>query len=97
VSDAGPVNYAANDTFGSVLGEVEQAVAAWNTVPASALRLNFAGLESAGQPPQNTPGIDVIFAEMPPGLLGYGSPNLTFPPVFQTGSDGSRWWPSPAP
>ena len=88
VSDAGPVNYAANDTFGSVLGEVEQAVAAWNTVPASALRLNFAGLESAGQPPQNTPGIDVIFAEMPPGLLGYGSPNLTFPPVFQTGSDG---------
>jgi hypothetical protein len=34
VSDAGPVNYAANDTFGSVLGEVKQAVAAWNTVPA---------------------------------------------------------------
>ena len=36
VSDAGPVNYAANDTLGSVLGEVKQAVAAWNTVPNSA-------------------------------------------------------------
>ncbi|MGO9009155.1 MAG: IPT/TIG domain-containing protein [Bryobacteraceae bacterium] len=88
VSDAGPSNYAANDTFGSVLGEVQQAVAAWNTVPNSALRLNFAGLESASQAPQNTPGIDVIFADMPPGLLGYGSPNLPFPPVFQTDSNG---------
>ena len=88
VSDAGPVNYAANDTFGSVLGEVKQAVAAWNTVPASALRLNFAGLESASQPPQSTPAIDVVFAEMPPGLLGYGSPNIPVVPVFQTGSDG---------
>jgi hypothetical protein len=83
VSDAGPVNYATNDTFGSVLGEVKQAVAAWNTVPGSALHLSFAGLESASQPPQNTPGIDVVFAEMPPGLLGYGSPNLPVVPLFQ--------------
>jgi len=88
VSDAGPVNYAANDTLGSVLGEVKQAVAAWNTVPNSALRLNFAGLESATQDTQNTPGIDVVFAEMPPGLLGYASPYLPVIPVFQTGSDG---------
>jgi uncharacterized protein (TIGR03437 family) len=88
VGDSGPINYAANDTFGSVLGEVKQAVAAWNTVPASALRLNFAGLESANQGAQNTPAIDVIFAEMPPGLLGYGSPNLAFPPAVRTGPDG---------
>ena len=88
VSDAGPGNYASNDTFGSVLGEVKQAVAAWNTVPNSALRLNFAGLESASQAPQNTPGIDVVFAEMPPGLLGYGSTNLPVVPVFQTDSNG---------
>jgi hypothetical protein len=71
-----------------VLGEVKQAVAAWNTVPNSALRLNFAGLESATQGTQNTPGIDVVFAEMPPGLLGYASPYLPVIPVFQTGSDG---------
>jgi len=88
VSDAGPVNYAANDTFGSVLGEVKQAVSAWNTVPNSNLRLNFAGLESATQGTQNTPAIDVVFAEMPPGLLGYASPNLPVIPMFQTGSDG---------
>lgn len=97
VSDAGPVNYAANDTFGSVLGEVKQAVAAWNTVPNSALRMNFAGLESASQIPQptgsaqsaqNTPAIDVVFVEMPPGLLGYGSPNIPVVPQFETGSDG---------
>ncbi len=88
VSDAGPVNYASNDTFGSVLGEVKQAVAAWNAVPNAALRLNFAGLESASQASQNTPGIDVVFADMPPGLLGYASPNLPFPAVFQTDSNG---------
>jgi uncharacterized protein (TIGR03437 family) len=94
VSDAGPVNYAANDTFGSVLGEVKQAVAAWNTVPNAGMRLNFAGLESASQIPQpssgaeSTPAIDVVFAEMPPGLLGYGSPNIPVVPQFQTGSDG---------
>jgi len=88
VSDAGPGNYASNDTFGSVLGEVKQAVAAWNTVPASALRLSFAGLESASQPPQGTPAIDVVFAEMPPGVFGYASPNLPVFPQFQTGSDG---------
>jgi len=88
VSDAGPVNYASNDTFGSVLGEVKQAVAAWNTVPDSALQLNFAGLESAGQPQQNTPGIDVVFTEMPPGLLGYGSPNIPVVPLFQKDSNG---------
>ncbi|MGB7759123.1 MAG: matrixin family metalloprotease [Bryobacteraceae bacterium] len=88
VSDAGPVTYAANDTFGSVLGEVKQAVAAWNTVPNSALRLNFAGLEGASATQQATPAIDVVFAEMPPGLLGYGSPNIPVVPRFQTGSDG---------
>ena len=91
VSDAGPVNYAPNDTFGSVLGEVKQAVAAWNTVPNSSLQLNFAGLENANQTPQSaqsTPAIDVVFMEMPPGLLGYASPTLPVFPVFQTGSDG---------
>ena len=94
VSDSGPVNYAANDSFGSVLGEVKQAVAAWNAVPNSALKLNFAGLESASQIPspgsgaESTPAIDVVFAEMPPGVLGYASPNINVVPAFQTGADG---------
>ena len=97
VSDAGPVNYAPNDTFGSVLGEVQQAIAAWNTVPNAALQLNFAGLESVTETPQarqSTPAIDVVFVEMPPGLLGYGSPNLPFPRCFRPAPTGSRWWPS---
>jgi len=103
VSDAGPANYAANDTFGSVLGEIQQAVAAWNTVPNAALKLNFAGLESASQIPQplldtrstlvlpqSTPAIDVVFAEMTPGLLGYASPNIPVSPQFQTGPNGQQ-------
>jgi uncharacterized protein (TIGR03437 family) len=94
VGDAGPVNYAANDSFGSVLGEVKLAVAAWNTVPNAALKLNFAGLESSSQIPspgsgaESTPAIDVVFTEMPPGLLGYASPNINVVPAFQTGADG---------
>src|SRR5438128_12570421 len=46
VSDQGPSIYAPNDTFGSVLGQIRQAIAAWNGVPYSDLHLAFGGLES---------------------------------------------------
>jgi uncharacterized protein (TIGR03437 family) len=73
VSDQGPSNYAPNDTFGSLLSQVRQALAAWDSVSTSDLRLVFGGLEASNQP-SNTPGGDVVFADLPPGLLGLGSP-----------------------
>ena len=46
MSDQGPSTYAANDSFGSVLSQVKQALPAWNSVSTSDLRVAFGGLES---------------------------------------------------
>ncbi len=87
VADSGPAIYFPNDSFASVLAEVRQAISVWNNVPSSALRLNFGGVESANQP-QSTPGVDVIFTDLPPGILGLGSPNLPATPTVVNGPNG---------
>jgi Carboxypeptidase regulatory-like domain/Matrixin/IPT/TIG domain len=87
VNDAGPANYGAGDTFGSLLEEVRQAIAAWNQVPASQLKLVFGGLEQYPQN-ENTPGADITFMDLPPGLLGYASPNLPSKPALQNDANG---------
>ncbi|HMD71765.1 MAG TPA: IPT/TIG domain-containing protein [Bryobacteraceae bacterium] len=81
VADSGPGSFYPNDSFPSVLAEIQQAVGAWNAVPGSALHLAFGGLEYAGQN-ANTPGGDVIFQDLGPGLLGLGTPNLPTTPQF---------------
>jgi uncharacterized protein (TIGR03437 family) len=75
VQDTGPQNYGANDDFASVLSQIQQAAIAWNSVGSSDLRVAFGGLESAGQP-ANGPGGDVVFVDLPPGLLGLGGTNV---------------------
>jgi hypothetical protein len=87
VSDSGPATYYPNDSFGSVLGEVKQALAVWNSVSGSNLRVAFGGLESANQPPQNTPGADIVFEDLP-GVLGMATPNLPLNPTPVTGPNG---------
>ena len=76
VNDQGPQVYGPNDSFGSVLSQVKDAAEVWNSVSASALRISFAGLESSNQV-SNTPGIDVTFIDLPPGLLGLGGPTTS--------------------
>ena len=75
VSDSGPVVLAPNDNLGSILGEVKAALAAWNSVDSSDLRVAFGGTETLGQN-SNTPGGDVLFIDLPPGLLGQGAPTV---------------------
>ena len=75
VSDSGPSVYAPNDNLGSILGEVKTALAAWNSVDSSDLRVAFGGTETAGQN-SNTSGGDVLFIDLPPGLLGQGAPTV---------------------
>ncbi len=73
VNDQGPAVYAPGDSFGSLLGQVKQALAAWDSVASPNLRVKFGGLETDGQS-STAPGGDVIFQDLPPGLLGEGSP-----------------------
>ena len=75
VADTGPKNYGANDDFASVLSQIQQAAAAWNSVDSSDLRVAFGGLESQGQT-ENGPGGDVVFLDLPPGILGLGGTNV---------------------
>src|ERR1017187_998520 len=88
VSDAGLVSYGSNDTFGSVLSEVKQAAEVWNSVASSDLRVAFGGLETY-HPNQvsATPGGDVVFEELAPGILGLGSPTVSPAATVQTRSE----------
>ena len=83
VDDTGPSSFFPNDSLPSVLAQIQQAIAAWNAVPNSALHVAFGGVEYDGQP-ANTPGGDVVFLDLGPGLLGLGSPNLPAMPQFST-------------
>ncbi len=74
VSDQGPSQYTTTDGFPSVLGQVSEALAAWNSVETSDLRVAFGGLYSGGALTGNTPAGEVVFEELPPGTLGYGGP-----------------------
>jgi uncharacterized protein (TIGR03437 family) len=73
VSDDGPAVYAPGDSFGSLLGQVKQALAAWDSVSSPNLHVRFGGLESDGQI-STAPGGDVVFQDLPPGLYGMGGP-----------------------
>src|SRR5664279_346064 len=46
VSDTGLKSYGPNDSFASVLSQVNQAAAAWNSIASSDLRVAFGGLET---------------------------------------------------
>jgi uncharacterized protein (TIGR03437 family) len=86
-----PNTYSPNETFGSVLSQLKQAAAAWNSVGVSDLRVAFGGLETytdnptttrpgASVPNAATPGGDVIFIDTP-GVLGLGAPTISTIPV----------------
>ncbi|MEP6714722.1 MAG: IPT/TIG domain-containing protein [Terriglobia bacterium] len=90
VSEDGPGLYSQNDTFGSVLSQIRQATQVWNGVATSDLRVAFGGVEN-GATLQNTPGGDVVFTDLPPGLEGYGSVTTLTTPV--TTATGAKFFP----
>jgi uncharacterized protein (TIGR03437 family) len=89
VSDTGLASYGPNDSFASVLSEVKNAAAVWNSVASSDLRVAFGGLETYN-PNQisATPGGDVVFEELAPGVLGLGAPTVAAAATVQTGQNG---------
>ena len=87
VTDTGPSTLASNDSFASVLGQVKQAAQVWNSVAGSDLRVAFGGVKAANQA-SNLPGGDVVFVDLPPGLLGMGTPTLPVTPLVSNGPNG---------
>jgi uncharacterized protein (TIGR03437 family) len=76
VNDGGPTTFPQNDTFVSVLSQVRQAIATWDSVATSDIRVGFGGLHSVSTPAAFTPGGQVEFIDLPPGLLGMGGPTV---------------------
>ena len=75
ISDQAPVQLAPNDTLPGVYSQIRTAARVWNGVESSDLRIAFGGIGSIGAP-QTTPAIDVIFDEVPPGLVAMGAPTV---------------------
>jgi uncharacterized protein (TIGR03437 family) len=75
ISDLGPVQLAPNDTLQGVYSQIRAAAKVWNGVESSDLRIAFGGIGSIGAP-QATPAIDVIFDEVPPGIVAMGAPTV---------------------
>lgn len=73
VSKSVEPEFAEGDTWDAVLSEVRLAAAQWSAVPRSALRLRYAG-EVAQEPSAGTPYIQVMFEELPPGVIAMAGP-----------------------
>jgi uncharacterized protein (TIGR03437 family) len=90
VSNSGPTTYATNDSFPSVLSEIRDATQIWNAVATSDLRVAFGGLQVQNTQ-QNSPGGEIVFEELPPGLLGFTGHAAATTPV--TLKDGTTFVP----
>jgi hypothetical protein len=73
VSNQRPWGFAEGESFASLLGQIRAAAKAWNDVPGSALRISYAGLITPDTP-QSSASIQVIFDELPPGLIAMAGP-----------------------
>ena len=88
-----------NDSFEGVVSQVRQALAAWDAVPTSSLRVGFGGVLD-GPLPGSTPAGEIIFAELPPGVIGFGGPVMRGRAARRLRADsavsGDRWSGPPA-
>lgn len=73
ISERGPEQFAPNDSFASVVSQIRLAASVWSKVPGSELRLAYGGLFSPDTP-RTTPAIEILFDELPPGVLAMGGP-----------------------
>ena len=70
VSDQGPAIFAPNDSFGSLLGQVKQALAAWDSVATSDLRVLSAGWRRTASRPIH-PAAMWFSRNCPPAYSGW--------------------------
>jgi uncharacterized protein (TIGR03437 family) len=72
VNQKGP-KLAPNDSFEALVSHVRQALSVWDAVPTSSLRVAYGGL-TEGLPDSGPPAGEILFAELPPGVIGLGGP-----------------------
>ncbi|MBK5290067.1 MAG: matrixin family metalloprotease [Acidobacteriia bacterium] len=75
ISDQGPASFHENDSYASLVSQIRLAARNWNEVPTSDLRLRLGGLFTPGAV-HGKPVIEVVFEDLPPGLVAQGGPTL---------------------
>ncbi|MBA3976500.1 MAG: hypothetical protein C0504_20020 [Candidatus Solibacter sp.] len=80
IRETGAQEYAPGDSFTSLVSQVRAAANAWNQVSASELKLTFGGLSSESRPIAS-PHVEIVFDEMPPGIIAMGGPTNRLDPV----------------
>lgn len=63
---------APGDSLDALLSEIHLAASTWDQIPTSRLRLRFGGQSSAA--PQSRARIDIVFQDLPPGVIAMGGP-----------------------
>lgn len=76
ISDRGPQQMLPGDSFGSLVSQIRLAADTWSSVAGSELELDFGGLIGSNVQ-HNTPAIEVVFEELPPGVHALGGPSAT--------------------
>jgi hypothetical protein len=71
----GPEAMVEGDTKLAVFSQIQSAAEVWNSVPTSELRLTFGGLIEPGTP-MSGPRVEVVFDEVPPGLVALAGPEV---------------------
>ncbi len=86
ILNTGPNQFAPNDSFAAMISQIRAAANVWNSVDSSDIRIAFGGLESASTT-QTSPGIDVIFDDLPPGVIAQSG--ITKTSDLATGPNGA--------
>jgi len=86
VSETGPAAVAPGDTMAALASQLRLAAKAWNDVATSELRLAFGGYSKPGAF-QSSPVVEVVFDELPPGLVAAGG--VTSRGTVTMGPDGA--------
>src|ERR1700687_3517404 len=69
ISDTSAAAISQSNLYPTALSAIRQAANTWNSIDSSDVRTAFGGIANLGTP-QNTPGVDIVFVEMDPFLLG---------------------------
>lgn len=89
VTDQTGIQLAPGDSYAGLMSEIRAAAKVWNDVESSDLRLAFGGL-AAPRTPQSAPSLEIIFEDVPPGIIAVGGPetnaefNGQFVPILKS-------------
>ena len=75
ITDQSGVQLAPNDSYAGFISQIRAAAKVWSDLETSDLRLSFGGFAPPNSP-QSAPSMEIVFEDLPPGLIATGTPTL---------------------